>query len=83
MGIILNRAPFAPMLPEVEALPSPAKACTEFADVTADRLGIAVEELQADLEAAVGLIRELRTPPQIEGEMVEEEEDAELVAIER
>ncbi len=30
-----------------------------------------MEELQADLEAAVGLIRELRTPLQIEGEMVE------------
>ncbi len=84
IGFVLNQAPVAMMAPAVEAPPSRVEAAAEAPDARADRLEIAVDELLANLEAAVSLVRELRTPAQTKGAVTQEEEDdSELVTLER
>jgi capsular exopolysaccharide synthesis family protein len=83
LGTVLNRAPVVIAAPQPELEATPAEEAAELPEETGKRLEIAVDELLADLEAAVSLIRDLRQVPSEDDEGAEEEEETELVTMDR
>jgi Mrp family chromosome partitioning ATPase len=99
MGTVLNRAPVViaapevrpPMIkaPKLRAMPVPVDEAAESKAAPEKRLEIAVDDLLADLEGALRLIRDLRQvedepeDDMLDGEVPVEEEDAELVTMDR
>jgi Mrp family chromosome partitioning ATPase len=78
LGTLLNRV----AAPQTEETPVPVEEAAETEEAPEKRLEIAVDELLADLDAALGLIRGLRGSP--EAESVERaEEEPELVTMDR
>jgi len=92
LGIVLNRAPVLVTAPRIEgslpvvgaAVPVPEAPEDAAAEAPHERLVIAVDELLADLEASLRLIRDIRQVSEVADEAEEpEEEDAELVTMDR
>jgi len=81
-GIVLNRAPVVITAPKPEQAPAVAQS-TDVMEAPERRLEIAVDELLADLEAALSLIRDLRHVDAKEDAHTEREEETELVTMDR
>jgi Mrp family chromosome partitioning ATPase len=88
LGIVLNRAEAVVAAPVGELKTSPVEEAAELPAATEQRLEIAVDDLLADLEGALRLIRDIRQAGQGQAEDDAEdddavEEDSDLVTMDR
>jgi MinD-like ATPase involved in chromosome partitioning or flagellar assembly len=81
-GTVLNRAPVVIAAPAAAAITSPVEEAAELQDAPVKRLEIAVDELLADLQGSLLLIRGLRRADEAEEETLEAKE-AELATVDR